>query len=206
MRIGSICIAALLFSGCATVSMTTGETVVKTEITSEQSALHTASNEFCETAEERGWVAKATSIFGFANKLINGDSEADKAEIERDYASLIGADSEAPTEVFERITEDATDARTGLVEVTGKVSGILSGQEETAGRADVMSYERALVNAQKSHRAFAKAADLAARRAGSVPADTEAALASLASEIDAARETADTLADRYAAVTHSVSS
>ena len=206
MRIGSVCIAALLVSGCATVSMTTGEAVVKTEMSAEQSALRVASNDFCEKAEQRGWVAKATSIFGFANKLINGDTAEDKAEAERDYAALIGADTDAPTAVFERIAKDAKAARAGLLKVTGTASGVIAGKADIAGRGDVMSYERALVNAQKSHRAFSKAADLAAMRAGGVPQETEAALANLANEIDAARETADVLADRYADVSKSLAS
>lgn len=206
MRIVSICIAALLISGCATVSMTTGETVVKTQISENQSALREASTEYCETAEQRGWVAKATSIFGFANKLINGETQTADAELERDYAALIGAESEAPTKVFQRIAADAAAARAGLNEVTGTATGVLNGNDEAAGRGDVMSYERALINAQKSHRAFSKATDLAALRAGEVPEETEAALASLAKEIDAARQTADTLADRYAAIMTAASS
>lgn len=56
------------------------------------------------------------------------------------------------------------------------------------------------MNAQKSHRSFSRAADLVAMRAGGVPEETESALASLANEIDAARETADVLADRYASL------
>ena len=200
MRYAFLCSAVLLLSGCATVSMTTGETVVKTEMSAQQSALRVASNDFCEKAEERGWVAKATSIFGYANRLINGDKKEDKAAEKRDYAAMIGADTDAPSAVFERIAADAHAARTGLLKVTGKASSVLEGSAEVTGRGDVMSYERALVNAQKSHRAFSRAADLAAMRAGGVPSDTEQALASLAEEIDAARETADVLAERYASL------
>ncbi len=203
MRLAFFCSAILLFGGCATVSMTSSEAVVKTEMTAKQSALRVASNDFCEKAEERGWVAKATSIFGYANRLINGDSDQDVVEAERDYAELIGADSKAPSDVFSRIEEDAESAREGLVKVTWKASRVITGESEQAGRGDVMSYERALVNAQKSHRAFARAADMAAMRAGGVPEETEAALASLANEIDAARETADVLADRYASLSMS---
>ena len=198
MRSAFICSAILLFSGCATVSMTSGETVVATEVSAQQSALRVASNDFCDNAEERGWVSKATSIFGFANRLINGQKSDENVEPARDYAELIGADTNAPGQVFSRIEQDAEEARAGLIKVTGKASKVLAGDAKTAGRGDVMSYERALVNAQKSHRAFSRAADVAAMRAGGVPEETEAALASLASEIDAARETADVLADRYA--------
>lgn len=205
MRIVSICIGALLASGCATVSMTASETVITSNITETQSALHAASNEFCDTAEERGWVAKATSIFGFANRLINGDSAKSKAEAERDYASMVGAEFEATDRVFQRIKTDAEAARLGLIEVTGTATGVLASDDSETGRSDVMSYERALVNAQKSHRAFSRAADLAAVRSGSVPTETEEALASLANEIDTARDTADTLAERYAQMTVSVS-
>lgn len=206
MRKAIFCSAILLFGGCATVSMTTGEAVVKTEMSAQQSALRLASNDFCEKAEERGWVAKATSIFGYANRLINGDQKNDVVATERDYAALIGAESAAPTDVFERIEEDAEAARDGLTKVTGKASRVISGETENTGRGDVMSYERALINAQKSHRAFSRAADLAAMRAGGVPDGTEAALASLANEIDAARQTADVLADQYASIELATSS
>lgn len=205
MRIVSICVVALLASGCATVSMTSGETVVKADISERQSALRVASDEYCDTAEKRGWVEKATSIFGFANRLLNGDTNEPKSEVEADYAALVGAETEAPDSVFEQIKLDAEAARIGLVEVTGTASGVLLSEQTDTERGDVMSYERALINAQKSHRAFSRAADLAAQRAGNVPADTEAALASLASEIDTARETADILADRYAALETSIS-
>lgn len=204
MRIVSICIAGLLASGCATVSMTTGETVVTTNVTEKQSALRTASNDFCETAEERGWVEKATSIFGFANRLINGDSAQEKAEAEFDYAARVGAETDETDRVFARIMMDAEAARKGLVDVTGTASGMLENGDTQTGRSDVMSYERALVNAQKSHRSFSRAADLAAKRAGGVPEETEQALASLAEEIDTARDTADVLAERYAAITPSI--
>ena len=200
MRNAFICSAILLFGGCATVSMTSGEAVVTTEVSAQQSALRVASNDFCDEAEERGWVGKATSIFGYANRLINGQKKDEKTETDHDYADLIGAETHTPSQVFDRIEQDAEDARAGLIQVTGKASRVLAGDSEEAGRGDVMSYERALINAQKSHRAFSRAADLAAMRAGGVPDDTEAALASLANEIDAARETADVLADRYASI------
>ena len=206
MRNAFICSAILLFSGCATVSMTSGETVVTTEMSAQQSALRVASNDFCDKAEKRGWVGKATSIFGYANRLINGQKSDDSAKEAHDYAELIGAETHMPSTVFDRIEQDAEDARAGLIKVTGKASRVLSGDAEKAGRGDVMSYERALVNAQKSHRAFARAADLAAMRAGGVPEETEEALASLANEIDAARETADVLADRYASLGSATSS
>ena len=150
-------------------------------------------------------MAKATSIFGFANRLINGDSEPDVSKDPKDYAARIGAETDSPDIVFARIRTDADAARSGLVEVTGTASGVLESLDSETKRGDVMSYERALVNAQKSHRAFSRAADLAARRAGSVPEETEAALASLANEIDTARDTADILADRYASIAPAVS-
>lgn len=199
MRIAVFCSTLLLIGGCATVSMTTGETVVTTEMSEQQSALRLASNDFREEAEEKGWVAKATSIFGYASRLINGDRSDDTAKDNRDYADLIGAKTSAPSLVFERISADAEAAREGLVKVTGTATNVIAGSDDDAAdRGDVMSYESALLSAQKSHRAFSRAADFAAMRAGGIPQETELALASLANEIDAARKTADVLADRYA--------
>ena len=180
--------------------MTSGETVFATETSAQQSALRLACDDFRDEAEEKGWVAKATSFFGFASRLINGDRDEDKAKDNHDYAELIGAQTAAPNSVFERISADADAARYGLVRVTGTATSILAGSENSANRSDVMSYESALLSAQKSHRAFARAADLAAMRAGGVPQETETALSSLANEIDAARDTADVLAERYASL------
>jgi len=206
MRIAIIGIAALFMSGCATVSVTSGEATVSTNMSTSQSALRAASSEFCDNAEKRGWVGKSGSMLSFANALINGQEDA-PAEKVQDYASLIGAETASPGVVFARIRADAISAKTGLASVSGEAKALLSaGQDSQTGRSDVMSFERALVNAQKSHRAFSKAADLAAQRTNGLATPTEDALADLAAEIDHARETADSLASRYAALTVSAAS
>lgn len=206
MRIAIIGIAALFMSGCATVSMSSGEATVSSGISTSQSALRTASSEFCENAEEHGWVAKSGSMLAFANTLINGQDE-ENAEPVQDYASVIGAETSLPSVVFARIRADALSAKAGLAAVSSEAQTVLqAGSETKTGRSDVMSFERALVNAQKAHRAFSKAADLTAQRTNGLAAPTEQALSELAQEIDKARVTADALASRYAALTNSASS
>ncbi|MEE9381641.1 MAG: hypothetical protein V3V03_09555 [Hyphomonadaceae bacterium] len=197
--------SVFLLGACATVSMTPGEQTVTTEVTATQTALRTASDAYCDNTEDKGWVAKTASLFGMARILMNGDA-GEKTDAAPDYASQIGAGTETPSIVFAQIAEDAGSAKSGLVIVNREARALLvDGDENSANRTDVMSFERALVNAQKSYRSFAQAADVASQDGTKAPVEIDAALAEFASEIDAARKTANDLADRYASLTRTVS-
>ncbi len=100
-----------------------------------------------------------------------------------------------------RIVSDVKAASTGLDAVTIEARSVLSGSSE-AGRADVMSFERALVRAQKSYQSFNTViGELKAREDNDVDlAPAEAALGAFAVSIDDARSTADGLAKKYASL------
>ena len=196
--------SVFLLGACATVSMTPGQTTVTAEATASQTALRSASDSFSENAVKKGWVTKTGSIFGLARILMHGNQNSDEGIPA--YAEQIGAGKLEASIIFTRIARDADTARSKLSAVSELARILLASvDEDAASRADVMSYERALVNAQKAYRSFARAADIAAQAAGETPAETDDALAGFASEIDAARGTADKLAERYASLTRSVS-
>ena len=189
-----------LLAGCATVSMVPGEMSVETSLTQSQSALRKVSADYCADAVKNGWIEATGGLAAFASTLINGKSNDGEA---RDYASRIGAKSDAPSLVLARIVSDAQAARTGLADVSREARDVLeSGDENSANRADVMSYERALVRAQMAYRNFQGALGQVTTRQDMdmdiAPVDRE--LKSFADTIDDARETADGLADKYASL------
>ena len=193
-----------LLAGCATVSMVSGETSVETSLTQSQSALRKVSAEYCTDAVKKGWIEATGGLAGFASTLINGKSDDES----RDYASRIGAKSDAPSLVLARIVSDAQAARTGLADVSREARDVLeTGGQDSATRADVMSYERALVRAQMAYRNFQGAlGDVTSRSDMDMdiaPVDRE--LKSFADTIDDARDTADGLADKYASLSRSTS-
>ena len=193
-----------LLAGCATVSMVSGETSVETSLTQSQSALRKVSAEYCTDAVKKGWIEATGGLAGFASTLINGKSDDET----RDYAFRIGAKSDAPSLVLARIVSDAQAARTGLADVSREARDVLeTGGQDSATRADVMSYERALVRAQMASRNFQGAlGDVTSRSDMDMdiaPVDRE--LKSFADTIDDARDTADGLADKYASLSRSTS-
>ena len=181
--------------------MVPGETLVQASLSQKQSALRSASTEYCERAVDAGWVKSSGGLAGLANTLINGIT-SDQANADT-YSARIGANNEAPALVLARIVSDTQAARAGLGDVSREANALLEDTAaSTATRADVMSYERALVRAQMAYRSFQSAlGDVSARDdmdIDTAPVDKE--LQAFEGVIDNARETADRLADKYAAV------
>ena len=181
--------------------MVPGEALVSVGLSQKQSALRTASTEYCDKAVEAGWVKSNGGLAGLANTLINGiTSDQERADT---YAARIGADTEAPALVLARIVTDTQSARSGLAEVSREAKAFLNeATKDDATRTDVMSYERALVRAQMAYRSFQSALGEVAARPDmdmdTAPVDRE--LDEFATVIDKARDTADRLADKYASV------
>ena len=181
--------------------MVPGETLVQAGLSQNQSALRTASTDYCDKAVEAGWVKSGGGLAGLANTLINGiSSDQERAGT---YAARIGADTQAPALVLARIVTDTQAARAGLTDVSREAQTLLvNAGKQGATRADVMSYERALVRAQMAYRSFQSAlGEVSARPEMDIdtaPVDKE--LDAFATAIDTARDTADRLADKYAAV------
>lgn len=199
MRSVILSVGLLLLPACATVSMVSGEASVETGITQTQTALRTTSEAYCERAANEGWISAPNSLAAIASVLLNGSAE--RAD-EETYADRIGAETAAPAEVARQIAADADAARLGLAEIVAEAEHVLADEASETGRADVTSFERALVSAQRARRAFSLAEEtLAQRTANTAPAD--AALDLFTAQIDEARRTADALAARYAAISES---
>jgi len=178
--------------------MVPGQATVVSALSHNQSVLRKVSGEYCDEAVDSGWVQASGGLAGLADTLINGRNSTVE-----NYASRIGADTNAPSLVLSRISADAQSARSGLANVSSEADVILrSPDSDAASRADVMSYERALVRAQMAYRNFQTALSTVAARddmdMDTAPIDAE--LADFADTIDAARKTADGLADKYASL------
>ena len=194
MRLILVSISLGVLAGCATVSVMPGETTVETSLSQSQSALRLASDAYCDLLAEKGWTEEDRGMLGFASTLLRGRSD----EGQTGYAELIGADGRAPALVLGRISADSELARSGLEAVTREARITLDAvSEDGSGRADVMSYERALVRAQMAHRSFSEALDTVSSRADLDIAPVTQELSLFADSIDDARRLADRLADRY---------
>ena len=198
MRSVILTVSLCLLGGCATVSMVPGQATVVSGLSHNQSVLRKVSGDYCDEAVKSGWIQASGGLAGLADTLINGrDSTVE------DYASRIGADKNAPALVLSRISSDAQSARSGLASVSGEANVMLrSPDSDAATRADVMSFERALVRAQMAYRNFQSALSTVSAR-DDMDMDTariDAELADFADTIDTARKTADGLADKYAAL------
>tara|TARA_R110002072_G_scaffold315_8_gene2181 strand:- start:769 stop:1320 length:552 start_codon:yes stop_codon:yes gene_type:complete len=178
--------------------MVPGEATVVSGLSHNQSVLRKVSSDYCDAVVDAGWVQSSGGLAGLADTLINGRS----GKVE-DYAARIGAGKNAPSLVLSRISADTQSARSGLASVSTEANAVLTNSgDATANRTDVMSYERALVRAQMAYRNFQGALSTVAARADmdmdTAPVDAE--LADFADTIDAARKTADELADKYASL------
>lgn len=190
----SILLAAGL-TGCATVSMVASEATVETNLSASESSLRKVSDAYTDLAERKLWVEKSGGLLGFARVLMDGASDKDGSE-EGTYLALV--QTEAPTE-SQQITFVKTDiesAAHGLDVATMEVEKLFGeGLTAKALRADLVSYESALVTAKKARRTFISTI------AGLDTEDVNFAsyaLTDLDLSIDKARDAADKLAD-YAA-------
>ena len=189
------CAALLTLSGCATVSMVSTDAIVESECSVESSELAEAATAFNTRAEARGWVGEPRGLMDFAKVLLGGGSE-DGGTTAGTYADQISAANAPVTDVFQTIIADSNAAQTAFSEVD-TLARTLLGSDDVM-RSDLIAFERALVTAQKSYRGFSEAAGIAAEREKTGLEAAETALAAYAGTIDAARQTADDLADAYA--------
>lgn len=197
MRSVIISSSFLLLGGCATVSMVSGEATVETSLNANQTALRLASDEFCDQLENEGWVNASGGLAGLASILMNG-RDSGKADTNT-YLAQFEAEDTMIGNLTTMLVEDVEQVRIGLSAVTGEANTVLADTEARTERGDVTSYERALVKAQRARRTFLEARDTLAERTNSLTT-VDAALESLATEIDASRRVADDLAARYASI------
>lgn len=192
----SLAVLALSLGGCATVTMVPGTTIVEANVSDEQSALREAALSFGETAQARGWITQSRGFFDLARVLVDGQTKAG-ANDEMTYIELIGAQTRPADAVARAISVDARDAATALNEVSQAARDFLAIQiqaRDPAARADLVSFERSLVQAQQARRSFAQAVNVSA-----IIADETLAieLSRFDAEIDQARSIADQLSTEY---------
>jgi len=174
--------------------MAPGETTVETGISKKQTALRQSSDAYCSNAEDKSWVGKQGGLAGLASILINGQRADRQPSVL--YGEHIGADSGDTGELARRIADDATSANSGLQTVIAEAEAVKA-SGEAIRRADVTSFERALVRAQLARRGFLAATEMVRERGGDVDA-ARMAIDEFALEIDRARQLADDLLGLYA--------
>jgi len=182
-------------SGCATVSMVASEATVETGLTVEESSLRKVSSAYTDLAERKNWIEESKGLLDFARVLMNGASD-DKADGDESYSAQVQAQGGAALDQAKFIRADIESASHGLDVATMEAEKLFgTAAPAKALRADLVSYESALVTAKKARRTFISAlSDI--EMAGANP--TTYALAQLDVSIDTANDAADKLAD-YAA-------
>lgn len=186
---------ALALSACATVSVVPGASTVETGITQKQSSLRLAAVAFNETAVTRGWINESLGFVDLARVLVDGKTNT-QAE-EKTYASLIGADVRPTDEIIAALITDISDAETALSLVSDEADAFFTARTEIdarTAREDLVSFERALVQAQRSRRAFIEAMSVAGI---SETADLATAFEGFDLEVARARDLADQMAAEY---------
>ncbi|WP_084418184.1 hypothetical protein [Henriciella litoralis] len=188
------CLALLMLSGCATVSMVSEQAIVETTATAEQSEMRKTAAEFETLAETEGWVGESRGLAGIASMLFG--SKSDNSEpTPVSYSERVTKDAKAQA-VYQTIASDARRATQELSALQAVADDVLA--TGIVDRADLMSFEGALVTAQKSYRSFAEATGRVEADNKSGAALADAALKDFAAAIDTARKSADTMADVYA--------
>lgn len=188
-------ILASSLGACATVSMVSSEAVVETGLSTEQSSLREVSEAYTDLAERKHWVAKSGGLLGFARVLMDGASGDDQTP-EMKYAADLKSGSASRSQQVLQLRDDIESATHGLNVATMEAEK-LQGSEASAKRlrADLVSYESALVTAKKARRTFVRA--LADFEQEELEGASDA-LTAFDQSIDSASDAADTLAD-YAA-------
>jgi hypothetical protein len=175
--------------------MVASQATVETGISSEESSLRKVSDAYTELAERKNWITKSQGLLGFARVLMDGADESEKSETS-DYAAQVQRDAQQLEDQIALIRTDIEGAAHGLDVATMEVNKLFQTDRPARSlRADLLSYESALVTAKKARRTFVTTLDELALNDGNT---ASYALAQLDVSIDNARDAADKLAS-YAA-------
>lgn len=192
--LASIFLASSL-GACATVSMVSSEATVETGLTAEQSSLRKVSDAYIDMAEREHWVAKSGGLLGFARVLMDGVS-GDETDPTSAYAAHLSA-AGAVDQQSARLREDVESATHGLNVATMEAEKLYGADSPAKSlRADLVSYESALVTAKKARRTFVTAM---AEFDKETSAELSEPLSAFDASIKAGSKAADKLAD-YAAL------
>ncbi|RIJ21331.1 hypothetical protein D1224_13515 [Henriciella barbarensis] len=174
--------------------MVSKQAVVETELTDQQSEVRERAQAFETMAADEGWVRQAGGLSGLADMLFGAEHPASDVS-SLSYAQTIAASAEEPAAIYATVEADASAAARSLQELDLIATALL--QSGDVQRADLISFESALVTAQKCYRSFAEATGVVEGAASRERRETEAALRLLASVIDGARASADQMATVY---------
>ena len=190
----SVLVSVLLVAslgGCATVSMVASQATVETGISSEESSLRKVSDAYTDLAERKNWITKSQGLLGFARVLMDGANESEQSETS-EYAAQVKRDAVQLEDQIALIRNDIEVAAHGLDVATMEVNKLFETDRPARSlRADLLSYESALVTAKKARRTFVTTLDELALNDGNT---ASYALAQLDVSIDNARDAADKLA------------
>lgn len=175
--------------------MVSKQAIVETEITQNQSEVRQKAEAFETLAQNEGWVSESGGMAGLAHMLF-GSGEDQQASSMPTYADRVSASEDKPVEVYRAVARDAKRAADTLGELD-RIAGQLL-QNGNVARSDLISFESALVTAQKSYRNFAEATGLVETRGKDGLPAAEDALRKFARTIDGARASADLMAGAYA--------
>ena len=194
----SVLVSILLVAGlggCATISMVASEATIETDLSTSESSLRKVSDAYTDLAERKLWVAKSTGLLGFARVLMDGASSSEDSS-EGTYLELVTTEAPVSSDQITFVKTDIESAAHGLDVATMEVEKLFgAGLTAKLLRADLLSYESALVTAKKARRTFVTTlSDLDIEEINSA----SYALTELDLSIDKARDAADKLAD-YAA-------
>jgi len=135
----------------------------------------------------------------YARILARGNDDVSDSDVaEKSYAAIIGIGERAPESILLSMATDANDAAELLSAMSHEALAFLTtnrAERSATSRADLVSFERTLVQAQKTRRVFVEALELV--DAGDT-ASVDAAIAKFDRQIDRARTVADRLAREYA--------
>lgn len=190
--------AALSLGGCATVSVIPGAAPTQETVSIQQSALRTAASDFTDEAVDRGWIKQDLGLMQFARVLAHGNDTILETQIpEESYAALIGVGQREADSITMTLASDANDASSLLSAMAQEALTFLSAdltERSVTKRADLVSFERTLVQAQKVRRTFVETLSLVD---DADTASTDAAITKLDRQIDRARLIADRMAREY---------
>lgn len=188
----------MTLGGCATVSVIPGTAPVEQTVSIQQSALRTAASDFTEQAIERGWIKSDRGVMQFARVLAHGsDTLSGEETADRSYAALIGVGQREQSSIVMSLAADANDASSFLSALSHEALTFLTtdrANRNVTTRADLVSFERTLVQAQKARRTFVET--LSELDDGDT-ALVDAAITKYDRQIDRARLLADRLAREY---------
>ena len=181
----------LCAGGCATVTVQPAS--LTASFVSEDSELTSAAKAFKDQASDEDWMDEVNPIAFVQTQLFG--MEPDK-EAEPDYLEKLKAETGTSSAFRTQLIADIQLATSSLSDLNTLAQTVLDGEEKPE-RADVASFEEALVTAQKTHKTFSRAADELAVQSSPAMTPVQKALDTYSREIETTRGLADELVGQW---------